>query len=82
MVDHYLDDFFMMGPDSFRVDLDRILAVCSVPPAMEKLEGPSQCMTFLGIEIDTASGHIYWMTICPVTGSLIFSPRPSYQTRG
>jgi hypothetical protein len=64
MVDLYLDDFVTMGPpgmDTCRVNLDRILAVCSdlgVPLAMEKLEGPSQCMTFLGIEIDTACGQL------------------------
>ena len=64
MVDHYLDDFVTMGPpdtDSCGVNLDRILAVCrdlGVPLAMEKLECPSQCMTFLGIEIDTASSQL------------------------
>ena len=64
MVDLYLDDFVTMGPpgmDTCRVNLDRILAVCSdlgVPLAMEMLEGPSQCMTFLGIEIDTACGQL------------------------
>ena len=56
VVDHYLDDFVTMGPpetDSCRVNLDRILAVCrdlNVPLAIKKLEGPSQCMTFLGLK--------------------------------
>lgn len=59
MVHHYLDDFITIGPPSSNVckaNLDRILAVCrdlGVPLAMEKLEGPSQCLVFLGIEIDT-----------------------------
>lgn len=59
MVDHYLDDLITIGPpdsDMCRTNLDRILAVCKdlgVPLAIEKLEGPSQCLVFLGIEIDT-----------------------------
>ena len=64
VVDHYLDDFVTMGPpdtDSCRVNLDRILAVCrdlGVPFAIEK-QGPSQCMTFLGIEIEIPSAASY-----------------------
>ena len=55
IVDHYLDDFVTMGtPGSLecRRNLERILAVCAdlgVPLAMDKLEGPAQCLTFLGI---------------------------------
>ena len=46
------------GPSSpkFQQNLDRILAVCAelgVPLATNKLEGPSHCLTFLGIELDT-----------------------------
>ena len=58
-MEHYLNDFVMMGPpnsDACRVNLDQILSICSelgVPLAMKKLEGPSQCLTFLGMEIDT-----------------------------
>ena len=65
MVDHYLDDFITMGPpnsDLCRNNLEFILAVCrdlGVPLAIEKLEGPSQCLTFLGIEIDTASSQLH-----------------------
>ena len=61
-VDHYLDDFITMGPPASGVcgeNLERILAVCKelgVPLAMDKLEGPSYCLTFLGIEIDTRAG--------------------------
>ena len=63
-IDHYLDDFITMGPagsQECRENLDRILATCSelgVPLAADKLEGPSTCLTFLGIEIDTRSGQL------------------------
>ena len=61
-VEHYLDDFITMGPpgsQECRVNLDRILAVCAelgVPLALDKLEGPTTKLTFLGIEIDTEAG--------------------------
>ena len=61
-VDHYLDDFVTMGPpgsNACKHNLDLILATCAdlgVPLAEEKLEGPSECLTFLGIEIDTSLG--------------------------
>ena len=53
-VEHYLDDFITMGPpgsQECRVNLDRILAVCAelgVPLALDKLEGPTTKLTFLG----------------------------------
>ena len=62
LVDHYLDDFITMGPPGSETcgqNLDRILAVCrelGVPLALDKLEGPSHCLTFLGIEMDTQRG--------------------------
>ena len=58
-VDHYLDDLVTIGRPSSpecQQNLDRILAVCAelgVPLATDKLEGPSHCLTFLGIELDT-----------------------------
>ena len=58
-VDHYLDDFVTMGPPGVAVcgkNLDIIRPTCTdlgVPLAMDKLEGPTHCITFLGIEIDT-----------------------------
>ena len=64
VVDHYMDYFVTMSPphtDTCRVNLDRILAVCrdlGVPFAIEK-QGPSQCMTFLGIEIEIPSAASY-----------------------
>ena len=61
-VDHYLDDFIMLGPPDSPicgVSLDIILLTCSelgVPLAMDKLDGPTSRITFLGIEIDTRAG--------------------------
>ena len=58
-VDHYLDDFIILGPandSSCRRGLDVVLELCErqgVPLAMEKLEGPTTCLMFLGIEVDT-----------------------------
>ena len=58
-VDHYLDDFIILGPacDSrCRRGLDVVLELCErlgVPLAMEKLEGPTTCLMFLGIEVNT-----------------------------
>lgn len=59
MVHHYLDNFITIEPlgwDVCKANLDRILAVCgdlSVPLAIEKLEGPFNCIVFfLSIEID------------------------------
>ncbi len=61
-VDHYLDDFITIDPPE-AMDCQRSLSitldVCrslSVPLAMEKLEGPVTCLTFLGIEVDTVAG--------------------------
>ena len=61
-IDHYLDDFIIIGPPRSRVcghALDLILGMCEdlgVPLALDKLEGPSDCIIFLGIEINTAAG--------------------------
>ena len=47
------------GSQECRVNLDRIVAVCAelgVPLALDKLEGPTTKLTFLGIEIDTEAG--------------------------
>ncbi|KAL5477312.1 hypothetical protein EMCRGX_G024096 [Ephydatia muelleri] len=58
-VRHYLDDFILLGPthnDTCQKGLDVVLETCEclgVPLALEKLEGPTTCLTFLGIEIDT-----------------------------
>ena len=66
LIDYYLDDH---GPARLRrvwCNLDRILAVCrdlGVPLVLEKLEGPSHCLTFLGIEMDTLACKL-WPTNC------------------
>ena len=58
-IDHYLDDFVTIGPPQSPVcatNLDRIMEVCQVlgvPLAAEKLAGPTTCLEFLGIEVDT-----------------------------
>ena len=58
---HYLDDFLIMAPPSpdshvCLGNLNTFKEVCSqlgIPLAEEKLEGPSQRLTFLGIVLDT-----------------------------
>ena len=56
---HYLDDFLMIGPldsPSCANNLQRIKDTCSmlgIPLTLEKVEGSSQCLTFLGITLDT-----------------------------
>ena len=61
-IDHYLDDFVTFGPagsDECAQALQLICRTCDelgVPLALEKLEGPSTCLTFLGIEIDAHAG--------------------------
>lgn len=56
---HYLDDYLIVAPpnsDRGKEDLHRLLAVFErlrVPVAAEKLEGPADCIVFLGIEVDT-----------------------------
>ena len=58
---HYLDDFLIIAPaDSQRgeQDLHTMLSLFNrlqVPVASEKIEGPTTCLTFLGIELDTDS---------------------------
>ena len=55
---HYLDDFVLvaasMGDAS--TQKDTLITTCTqlgIPLEMSKLEGPSTCLTFLGIEVDT-----------------------------
>ena len=61
---HYLDDFLFGGrklTDECQTALTTALATCAetgVPVAMQKLEGPSSSIIFLGIEIDTAAGEL------------------------
>ena len=56
---HYLDDFLTLGPPGSSTcthNLSTIKEICStlgIPLALEKVEGPSHCLTFLGITLDT-----------------------------
>ena len=56
---HYLDDFLTLGPSEYPTclhNLETIKGVChhlGVPLALEKVEAPSQSLTFLGIILDT-----------------------------
>ena len=59
---HYLDDFLVIGhPDSAEcmANVTLLLSVfeqLGIPVAADKLEGPCQVITFLGIELDTIQG--------------------------
>ena len=61
---HYLDDFVTVGrPASLECasNLSIIKQCCDLtgtPPEQEKIEGPSTCLPFLGIELDTAAMEI------------------------
>ena len=56
---HYLDDFLLVGEpasEQCKDNLQKLLAVFTslhIPVASEKLEGPTTCLSFLGIELDT-----------------------------
>ena len=56
---HYLDDFLTMGSQQSTTsakNLTAIMKTCSmlsIPLALEKVSGPSYCLTFLGITLDT-----------------------------
>ena len=61
---HYLDDFLILGPADSAIcqaALDTTLSICEqvgLPVAPEKTEGPTTCLTFLGIEIDTQTNQL------------------------
>ena len=68
---HYLDDFLTLGhPDSpiCSHNLNAITEVyhkLGVPLVLEKVEGPSQTLTFLGIVLDTNIWrHTFHMKNC------------------
>ena len=58
---HYLDDFLLLGPprsQACQEALDITLATCSelgIPIAEDKVEGPPQVITFLGVELNSAA---------------------------
>ena len=59
IVHHYLDDFLKLGSPSTAIcqaNLSSIQSICQllgVPLAIEKVEGPSTQLSFLGITLDT-----------------------------
>ena len=61
---HYLDDYLLMGPPrnhQCQKHLCSFLATCTslgIPVAMDKLEGPSTTLTFLGLELDSVAQEI------------------------
>ena len=61
---HYLDDFIVIGPpDSAECQramdiLDQICSILGVPIAEHKRDGPTTCLVFLGIIIDTLAGEL------------------------
>ena len=57
---HYLDDFIVVAGNQYKPEqqkdtLLRTFDKLKVPIEQSKLEGPSTCRSFLGIEIDTES---------------------------
>ena len=56
---HYLDDYLTMGPPNTQIchqNLRLLIKVCTmleIPFALEKVEGPSTILEFLGILLDT-----------------------------
>ena len=56
---HYLNDFLTLGPPASNIcqqNLNIIQKVCTslgIPLALQKVEGPSTTLTFLGITLDT-----------------------------
>ena len=61
---HYLDDFIIIGPPRSRdcaeaLDiLNRTCKVLGVPIAEHKRDGPTTCLTYLGIEVDTVASQL------------------------
>lgn len=62
---HYLDDFLTMDPPSSQIchhNLQTFINTCSklgVPLALKKVEGPTNCLTFLRITLDTSRMEIW-----------------------
>ena len=64
LIRHYLDDYIIITPPD-RVRCRELITIlhheCSrlgMPIAAHKCDGPTTCITFLGIEIDTVSGQL------------------------
>ena len=64
LIRHYLDDYIIIShPDiatckQFITILHHECSRLGIPIAAHKSEGPTTCLTFLGIEIDTLSGQL------------------------
>ena len=61
---HYLDDFITIGrpeTEECAFSLHLLMDLCArlgIPLAIEKVEGPSTCLPFLGIEIDSVAQEL------------------------
>ena len=60
---HYLDDFILVADSKQQAEDQKqiLVSTCErlgVPLELSKLEGPSTCLTFLGIEVDTVAMQI------------------------
>ena len=55
---HYLDDFLTMGSPQSRacqgnLNIVQVCQLLNIPLALGKVEGPTTCLEFLGITLDT-----------------------------
>ena len=61
---HYLDDFIVVGPPNSQICtewLTTLVSSCArlgVPIAEHKREGPTACLTFLGIKVDAIAAEL------------------------
>lgn len=64
LVRHYLDDFIIIAPPQsprcaeYLSILNRECTALGIPIADHKRDGPTTCLTFLGIEVDTVAGQL------------------------
>ena len=62
-ITHYLDDFFLLAKsksacDNIKTVTLRLFEHLGIPVAEDKLVGPSSCLTYLGLEIDTSKMEV------------------------
>ena len=60
---HYLDDYVLVAKDREQADYQKAQLISTftelgVPLEPSKLEGPSQCLSFLGIEVDSVARQL------------------------
>lgn len=61
LIMHYLDDFIIVGPPQSVLCAESLNQECQalgVPIADHKQDSPTTCLTYLGIEMDTAAGQL------------------------